>query len=325
MGKQALDRKLEALESLRSAPDSASTIEQLRKALKDRNNYFVSKAAALAGELGLQTLLPDLLAAFDRFLIDAVKSDPRCWAKNAILKALKDLGHDDPAVFLRGMAHFQLEPAFIRPEDTAVKLRGECALALASCPLDRGKILTPLVDLLLDPEKPVRIDAVRAVAQLPGWDSTLLLRLKALTGDKAPEVTGQCFVNLLDTSPRDYVPFVARFLEAADPDVRIEAIAALGESNELDAVEILRAHWNQSRDPEMKRAILLSLGASRQPAAAEFLLEALEEGSLEEAAASITALAAGRFRKDVREKVAAAVAHRDDAKLSAAFEKEFRL
>ena len=86
---------MEALEALRAAP----TIEPLRKALHDRSNYFVSKAAALAAELGMQDLIPDLVHAFDRFMIDPVKSDPQCWAKNAVSKALKDLGYSDAAFF----------------------------------------------------------------------------------------------------------------------------------------------------------------------------------------------------------------------------------
>ena len=45
-------------------------------------------------------------------MTDPVKTDPQCWAKNAIVKALKDLNHDDPAVFLRGIEHVQMEPVW---------------------------------------------------------------------------------------------------------------------------------------------------------------------------------------------------------------------
>ncbi len=171
MSKQAFDKKMETLEALRAAPATPSTVEQLGKALKDRNNFLVSKAAALVGELGLQELTPDLRAAFDRFLVDAVKSDPQCWAKNAIVKSLKNLGHDEPQVYLRGLKHFQLEPVWGGRADTAAALRGACALALAGCALDRITLLTHLVDLLADPEKPVRVDAARAIDQVSGFES----------------------------------------------------------------------------------------------------------------------------------------------------------
>src|ERR1700677_4868944 len=188
VGKQAFDKKIEELEAVRSAPSSASTADQLRKALRDRNNFLASKAAALAGEFGLRDLIPDLVTAFDRFMVNPAKSDPQCWAKNAIARALKALEHDDPSVFIRGCKHIQLEPVWGGRADAAATLRATCALALAACAIGRAEILRHLVDLLVDPETPVRVDASRAIAQLPGWDSAILLRLKTLTGDKEPEV-----------------------------------------------------------------------------------------------------------------------------------------
>ena len=49
-GKAAFERKLEALAALRGA-GAEQTLAPLRKALKDRSNYVVKKAAELAGEL----------------------------------------------------------------------------------------------------------------------------------------------------------------------------------------------------------------------------------------------------------------------------------
>jgi HEAT repeat protein len=314
MSKAAFDKKIEAIEALRSA-------EPLRKALKDRNNFLVSKAAAVAGDLGLQELTPDLVEAFDRFLSNAVKTDPQCWAKNAIVKALKNLGHDDPAVYIRGIRHIQLEPVWGGTSDTAANLRGACALALAGCALDRITILTHLVDLLADPEKPVRIDAARAIDQVSGFESALLLRLKALTGDEESGVTGQCLASLLDMSPVDYIPFAARFLDSKDSDVQLEAIGALGECNHPDAVELLKQTWTNARDPEKRRAILLSLSASRQPAAMEFLVSVVEDARPEEASTALTALGAGRFREDVRARVTRVVERRRE--LKAVFEKNW--
>ena len=242
MGKQAFDKKIEELEALRSCPSSASTTDQLRKALRDRNNFLVSKAAAPAGELGLRDLIPDLESAFDWFLVNAAKSDPQCWAKNAIARALKALEHDDPSVFIRGCKHVQLEAIWGGRADSAATLRATCALALAACSLDRAKILQHLVDLLVDPETPVRVDAARAIAQLPGWDSALLLRLKALAGDKEPEVSGQCFTCLLDISPNDSLPLVARFLDDATVDLRDIAVTVDRAGAVLDpTMELLEA------------------------------------------------------------------------------------
>ncbi len=287
-GKQALERKIEALAALRSTPQDA--VEPLRKALQDRSNYVVSKAAALAGELQLAELIPDLVRAFDRFLIDPAKSDPQCWAKNAIAEALKDLNHDDPAVFLRGIEHVQMEPVWGGSVDTAMTLRGACALALAACTLDRHTILTHLIDRMAD-QPPVRRDAIRALGQVPGLDTVLLLRLKTMLPEQEVEVTGQCFDVLLEMSPADSIPFVARFLAAKDPDLQSEAVGALA--------------------------------GSRQPAAAELLLPLIEQARPELAALAIVSLARSRFREEFRTRIEAIVARRDLVSLTETFRKEF--
>ena len=263
MKKEGFEEKIAAIESLRSDPQNA--LDPVRKALRDRNNYICAKAAAMAGDLLLRDAIPDLVASFDRFLKDPVKSDPQCWAKIAIVKALKDLGYDDPAVFLRGIAHRQ---TFVDAEST---LRGSCALALVQCSLPRHAILLYLADVLADPEMRVRIDAARAIAQLPGQDSILMLRVKALAGDKEPAVIGQCFLSLLGIDAGASIPFVARSLDSKNEDLRFEAAAALGECPHSAAVETLIARWRIERSQEMKRAIILSLGVSRIPEAKEFL------------------------------------------------------
>ncbi len=311
MTKQAFDQKLKCLDSLRQAADKAAAIEQLRKALQDRNNYFVSKAAAIAAELQLAELAPDLLAAFDRFLIDPVKTDPQCWAKNAIAKALKDLGHRGPAVFLRGISHVQLEPVWGGREDSATALRGACALALVDCHLDDLEILMHLADALADAEKPVRIDAAIAIAQLGRPEGALLLRLKAMLGDREPEVTGQCFAALLGLEPKESVQFIGRFLKASDPDVRLEAAAALAQSREQQGLQLAIEFWHRPLPPEARHALLPSFGASPLSESAEFLLSIVSKGAHglgtdDLAAAALAALAASRFSSAMRERIAAA-------------------
>jgi HEAT repeat protein len=314
--KKAYEEKLAALETL-------ATPVELGKALADRNNYYVSKAAARVASLGLRDLIPDLVAAFDRFLVNPVKSDPQCWAKNAIVAALKGFDCDDTSFYLRGMKHIQLEPVWNGSADTAATLRGTCALALSACSISRGEALRPLVDLLgADQEKIVRVDAARAIAQLGGVESALLLRLKALAGDDEPEVVGQCFAGLLALAPAEYVPFVAGFL-GAEGDVRFEAATALGELPDPGAVAALIERLGKSRDGEIRRAILLSLGASRLEAARDFLLLTLADGSIEEGTACIRALAASRFRDEVRERVQAIAGDRGEQKLADEARKEF--
>jgi hypothetical protein len=80
--KRKFEEQLAALDALRPLPPEAA-VEPLRKALANRNNFVVGKAADLIRTLNLSQLTPDLLTAFDRFYEDPVKTDPQCWAKNA--------------------------------------------------------------------------------------------------------------------------------------------------------------------------------------------------------------------------------------------------
>jgi HEAT repeat protein len=320
--KQALDQKVEALEELRSAPPAVACA-QLRKALADRNNWLVSKAAALVAGLSLSELIPDLLAAFDRFLIDAGKSDPQCWAKTAIAKALKDLGHRDAQVFLAGFAHVQLEPVWGGRADSAATLRGTCALALVECQLPDLTVLGHLTGGLADPEKTVRIDTAIAIAQLARAEGALLLRLKTLLGDADPEVMGQCFLSLLSLDTQDPVQFIRKFLDSKDDDIRLEAACALAQSRDLQALSTLQDFWRQRLSPEMRRAVLMALGASPLREGAEFLLAMVGGESKEQAEQALRALAASRFRADVKERIAAVVEKKQDSNLKQLFGQYF--
>src|SRR5580658_5834311 len=131
-GKRKFDEQIAALDALRQQPEDSRT-QPLRKALKGKNNFIAAKAADLIREFNLPELIPDLLTAFDHFLEDPEKTDPQCWAKNAISRALATLEHQDAEVFLRGMRHIQMEPVWGGRSDTAGTLRATCALALVQC------------------------------------------------------------------------------------------------------------------------------------------------------------------------------------------------
>jgi len=158
-----IEEQLEALGRLRGVP-SAEAAPALRKALADRVNLVAAKAANIAAELPAPELIPDLLRAFDRLFEDPVKRDPQCWGKNAIARALKDLGHRESPAFLRGAVHIQMEPVWGGQEDTAGPLRGICLLALPACPdLAREQVLRHMVNALTESSPTVRADAARAL------------------------------------------------------------------------------------------------------------------------------------------------------------------
>jgi hypothetical protein len=170
----------------------------------------------MAAELPAPELLPDLLGAFDRLFEDPVKRDPQYWCKNAIARALKDLGHRESPAFLRGAVHVQMEPIWGRQEDSAGPLRGICLLALPGWPdLPRAQVLRHMVNTLTEPSPTVRADAARALAEMQGGEGALLLRLKARTSDAEPAVAGQVLESLLALERRAALPLVRQFLAAA--------------------------------------------------------------------------------------------------------------
>src|ERR1035441_10403738 len=200
---RGFDKELAELEALGAAlkagpaPDAAQT-EQLRMALAHRNNFLVSKVARLVADAELFALLPDVLASYDRFFLDATKTDPQCWAKNALVKTLVKLEHRQKDAFLRGLRHHQMEGSYGGLSDTAGALRGACTDALVDCPgLSDADLLGLLLEPLTDADKTVRVEAARAIGQVGGVSAALLLRLRALLAKDEPEVLGAVYSALL--------------------------------------------------------------------------------------------------------------------------------
>src|ERR1035438_2565433 len=107
MAHRKVEEDIEALNRLREAPP-ADAVPPLRKALADRVNLIVAKAAKIAAERQLRDLVPDLLCAFDRLFEKPVARDPQCWGKNAISQALVAMEHRQVAPFLRGLRPVQI-------------------------------------------------------------------------------------------------------------------------------------------------------------------------------------------------------------------------
>ena len=331
MGKEAFERKLRAIRELRDA-EPATAEAGLRKALKDRSGYAVSKAAEIVGERKLAELVPDLVAAFERLLEaqEPVKTDPQCWGKAAIARALHELGYRDSKAYYRGLACRQPEPSFGGESDSAGDLRGVCALALVDSDAETAELLIRLSDALLDPVFSVAVNAAVALSRLGAPEAAAPLRMRArwpmrdplLRPDNA-EVVGQCFFSLLEMDAFEAVPFVAGFAYGEDRDVQAEAVAALAGARQPEALERLERVWSGMLDPDVRRALLLGLAGSPLPKSAEFLLEVIgrEDSPLPEIA--LEALSTSRFRDKAEEGARAAVEKRADPGPRAAFGRWF--
>ena len=317
-----IEEQLRLLDALKEAPADAA-IPGLRKALTDRINVVVAKAARIGAARQNTELIPDLVKAFDALLTKPDR-DPQCAAKNAIAKALVELGHSSSEPFLRGSVHVQLEGVWGGTVDTAVTLRGTCVRALVqSSDLPRSDVLRRLVNALTDAAHPVRCDAVRAVEQMGGEECELLLRLKALVGDKEPEVTGQAIESILKLEGAPALPFAASFLRAARDGVREEAALALGGSHVPGALEILKKALAEAHEETYRRAILTGIGTSREEGATDVLFGLLEDALITDAEGSLEALALHRHNPAVVSRVRKTVQDRENRRLHERFEALF--
>jgi hypothetical protein len=279
-GKRSFEDQIAALDALRQQPEE-TRLERLGKALTHRNNFLVGKAADLVREFRVAQLLPELRNAFDRFFDDPVKTDPQCWAKNALSRALAAQDYQEAEVFLRGMRHIQMEPVWGGASDTAGTLRATCALALVQCrTLADADLLRHLIELIGDKEKSVRAEAVRAIEQVGSPSASLLLRLRAVIGADEPEVLGACYGGILRLEGGGAIPWVRRFLATGD-DNAAEAALAIAATHSLEGFDALRESFLKPDDPWWRSVLLSAIALTRQDAALEFLLALVRADSLD--------------------------------------------
>lgn len=314
-GKKAFEQQIADLDSLRDA-DRREQVQALQKALDNRNNFIVGKAADLARELKLTQFTSALTSAFDRFLVNPEKTDPQCWAKNAIARALAAFEYQEPEFFLRGMRHIQLEPVWGGKSDTAGTLRATCALALVQCrSLSETDLLGHLVGIVSDKDKAVRLEVVRAIEQVGSPAASLLLRLRAVLGSDEPEVLGACYGGILRLEGVRAISWVARFLASAD-DTAAEAALAIAATHSPEAFNVLRECLDDAKDPWWRSVLLSAIALTRLDSAMEFLFDRVRAESLDAEVAIEAILRAAPSRETV---TALQSIVQDNPRLAAAF------
>jgi hypothetical protein len=317
-----IEKALNELGELRSARDPEVMCQQLRRYLRNRSNLVVAKAAKLVGELQLSTLIPELVTAFERFMANPSKLDKRCAAVTEIVGALYGFDYREPEVYLKGLHHVQKEASFGPPVDTAAALRGMSAQGLVRTRYSDA--LLEVTSLLVDPEPPARLGAVRALATNGGDAGVLLLRLKILTGDAEPEVLGECFSALLATAPGQSLPFVAKYMDDDDGATAELAIWALGESRLEAAFEPLHEKWDRTIERETRKILLAAMAALRQEQSIAFLRSLLEAANVTTASDALAALAIYKGNENITESLASVVRERHETPLLKAFQEHFQ-
>jgi hypothetical protein len=305
--KEALDR----LSQVRKDPSSPSSLEELHRILSRESSHAVAKAARIAGEAGLETLAPDLVAALHRLLKGAPKTDPGCVAKTGLVEALLRLEHEDEELFVCGIRHIQLEPVRGGRVDTAVDLRSACALGLArtSSPV----AIVELAELLADPEPPARVSAARAIGNHGRPEGVPLLRHKVRAGDEEPRVLVECLLSLLHLDPEASLALAAGLLEpdsavrAPPGDLSECAAIALGESRREEAFPVLRDWLAPAFSRGLVHTAVRALASLRRDEAFDHLLSLVREAEppvAREAAAALAEQGDESLRVRIREAAA---------------------
>ena len=318
---RGLETKLARLRAIGKEDAAPGHLAELRGFLGDKSNIVVAEAAEIVGERMLADFAPDLVGAFQRFMIDPVETDMLCRAKIAIMESLNKIEYDDDATFLTGFRHVQPEPGWGGATDTAAPLRGASAFGLVRIH-HRGVVLL-LAELLADPEKIARQNAAQALGAVGSEAAIALLRFKAKAGDKDPEVIGDCLTALMTAEPKESLAFVAKFLDSRAEGIAEGAALALAESRRPEAFEILKKHWPSVREESLQNVLLLGISITRLPPAIDFLLEILAGKDEAAAAGALSALAIHKHNPVVKERIAAVVKKQNLRVLQEGFSRSF--
>jgi HEAT repeat protein len=297
------DAKLALLHAMRNQSAASETTPELRRYLADASSVVVAEAARIIKDQAVPELAGDLVAAFDRLMIDPEESDKQCRAKIELVDALNRLEYAEPDVFLRGLTHRQ-NPRFGEPgQDAAGALRAFCAVGLAR--IGHPGVVLLLTELLLDSDNAARAGAAHALGGTGSLAAVPLLRYKVRTGDRLVDVIDECFTSLLTLSFEESLPFVAQYLQARDSALQGTAVFALAETRRPEAYAVLRDYWPQA-PADLRESLLAALALFRLPAANDLLI-GLIAGKDPNARAALSALAVHRHNPKITASIAAAV------------------
>ena len=235
-----------------------------------------------------ESFFPALVSAFERCCAEPLKEDKGAHGKTALLLALDRMEYHNATPFLAGATYTQFEPEAGRSVDRAAPLRARAAAGLVR--LRHPSRLKIITDMLWDNYQDARLGAVRAAAYDGSDSAELLLRAKALAGDKGEDfpsgpgdggavVLGEVFAALLSLGGAGNIDIVASFLEDADsPEpLRQQAALALGESRLPEALPALECVWKAFVDWEIRQGIIFGVALHNSDESMNLLRRWLEE------------------------------------------------
>jgi hypothetical protein len=332
MRKDPLKEALQKISELRDEGGSEKGLTALRKTVRKQAGVVVAKAAEVAAEWNATELAQDLHDAFYRLNEKGLDTDPQCWGKTAIIKALYDLAWQNTKIFVDGCKTVQLEPVYGGKADSAVALRTAAIQALAQLPTaDMTTVTNMLADLLGDESPKVRAEAARSCVYCQPLLVAPLLRLRIRAGDVEPRVLGVCFDTLLVVSPDSET--VQLVLEYAAPKefsveqlrsrkspnshsdvLQSEAIASLASSSLAEAIHTVTKLY-PTLDAQLRRVLLTALGGSSASEAFNFLCQVVREKDVSEAKRGLEALKSKLYDADSKAVIRQFLTERKDREL----------
>ena len=303
---------LALLRLLRQQERTDIGVEQLRILLTQAkvHGLAVKGAAEIAEKWNARELAPALQSAARDMAPerpDAIKRDPGCEGKEAVLRALVEWDADVADFFIAAAAWVQREPVWAAApsmknhKDTAAECRGLAAIGIAQTraqTTDGQEAWTVLIDLLADPEQATRLRAAQSLAVWRGPESVPILRTKAHLGDTSAEVMGEVFIALLRCDPRRQLAFVGRFLEKDEPTLVEAAALALGESRQPAALPLLARALKRFERDAIHTSILMAIALLRHEDSLAWMLEQMASARAATAGRMLQALAI--YRGDER-------------------------
>lgn len=311
--KDPIKEAFQKISSLRDDGYSPEAVKELKTIIEKQSGMVVAKAAPVVVEWYETSLCNDLEQCFYRLIENGANRDPQCWGKVAIIKALHDLLWQDSAVYILGCKTVQMEPVRGGFEDSAVSLRIASIEALMQRAVtDNTVLMETLADLIADPSRRVRAEAVRASIYGSAEVVGPMLRLKIRMGDEDARVLGNCFDALLaKVLSQSSVDLVNDFLLAEDEVLAAEAMASLASSSLPEAIHKITSNYETFEDEQLRRILLTSLGASPTQEALDFLYTCLER-PLPDARWALTALEPKIHNDEIKEKVIELLDQRND-------------
>lgn len=319
--KPTLEEELRRIAELGRGSLSEDDLAELSRVIELGQSLPVARAARVVRERSIGHFAKVLEASFRRFLVNAVKSDPGCNAKIALLEALDAAAITDPEPFLVAARHVQKEGAYGPPVDTAVGLRARAIQALAN--MGHPDIFLIAGELLGDPETGVRQAAAESLAHTGDRNGAGLLLLASARADEDPVVRTAYFSALLTLAPDFAMPRLKTLLHDSDPEQRELAAIALGTSS-LEPAAVVLVEAMEATPLASERALYIrALGLHRSERTLTLLCGVIEDGTAADAESAVNALAARRYDAGVKPRVEALVSGRGSLRLSQAFDLAF--